>query len=73
MKTIEQIREQIAINVRALRMEHNLTVRQLAKVSRLSVVTITSVENATREPSMRTLDKIAKGLGVHMKCIFELL
>lgn len=50
--------------VMTLRVVLGMTQAELAKASGLSVACICTIETGTRSPSVSTLGKIAKGLGV---------
>jgi len=57
--------EKIAIErVKKLRLEKRLTQEQLAERSDLTAESVTRVERGVRMPTLRTLGKIAHGLGV---------
>ena len=49
---------------RELREKRGLSVRGLAKEAGISTETVYSVEHGKRRPSMKTLGKIARALGV---------
>lgn len=53
-------------NVRRHRKENNLTQEQLATKVRVSSTYIGFIEQGQRNPSLKTLDKIARILGVEM-------
>lgn len=53
-------------NVRRYRKENNLTQEQLATKVRVSSTYIGFIEQGQRNPSLKTLDKIARILGVEM-------
>ncbi len=50
--------------LRELRANRGLSVRGLAKEAEVSTETVYSVEHGRRQPSMKTLGKIARALGV---------
>jgi transcriptional regulator with XRE-family HTH domain len=56
--------------LRELRQARGLSVRGLAKEAGVSTETIYSVEHARRQPSVRTLGKIARALSVEVKDLF---
>jgi transcriptional regulator with XRE-family HTH domain len=56
--------------LRDLRQARGLSVRGLAKEAGVSTETIYSVEHGRRQPSVRTLGKIARALGVEVKDFF---
>lgn len=53
-------------NVKRYRKENNLTQEQLATKVRVSPTYIGFIEQGQRNPSLKTLDKIARILGVEM-------
>ena len=57
--------------LRELRQARGLSVRGLAKEAEVSTETIYSVEHGKRQPSVRTLGKIARALGVEAKDLFS--
>lgn len=56
---------QVAASIRKARTEAGLTQTDLALRSGLDLRTITRVENLEREPSVSTLVKIARGIGIN--------
>ena len=56
--------------LRELRQARGLSVRGLAKEAEVSAETVYSVEHGKRQPSVRTLGKIARALGVEVKDLF---
>jgi transcriptional regulator with XRE-family HTH domain len=57
--------------LRELRQARGLSVRGLAKEAEVSTETVYSVEHGRRQPSVRTLGKIARALGVEVKDFFS--
>jgi len=57
--------------LRELRQARGLSVRGLAKEAEVSTETVYSVEHGKRQPSVRTLSKIARALGVEVKDFFS--
>jgi transcriptional regulator with XRE-family HTH domain len=57
--------------LRELRQARGLSVRGLAKEAEVSPETVYSVEHGKRQPSVRTLSKIARALGVEVKDFFS--
>lgn len=53
-------------NVKRYRKENNLTQEQLATKVRVSSTYVGFIEQGQRNPSLKTLDKIARVLGVEM-------
>ncbi len=54
-----------ATKLKELREARGLSVRGLAKEAGISTETVYSVEHGKRQPSMKTLDKIARALGAN--------
>lgn len=54
----------IAINLKALRMERNLTLGQLSKISGISKAMLSDIEKGDSNPTINTIWKIANGLNV---------
>ena len=52
------------------RAEQNLTQKQLAEVTGITLADISRLENGTGNPSLRTLKRLAKGLGMRLKVEF---
>ena len=59
--------------IRRLRLEKGLTQRELAKRSGLDVSYISGIERGCRNVSLKSLEKVAKGLGCSMSKTFEAL
>ena len=57
--------------LRELRQARGLSVRGLAKEAKVSTETVYSVEHGRRQPSVRTLAKIARALDVEVKDLFS--
>lgn len=57
--------------VRKLRLQRNLTVRDLAEKTNLSYAYISQIENGKRTPTIETLDKLAKALGVTIQYLID--
>jgi transcriptional regulator with XRE-family HTH domain len=54
-----------------LRTARGLSIRKLAEEAGVSTETIYSIEHGKRQPSVRTLGKIAQALGVEVKDFFS--
>ena len=50
-------------SIRKLRLKKGLSQRALAERSNLDVTYISGIERAVRNPSLKSLEKVAKGLG----------
>ena len=59
----------VARNARRLRHELGLSLGELARRSRLAKQTIASVEAASGNPTVETLDRLADGLGVSVRAL----
>ncbi len=57
--------------LKKLREAKGLSVRGLAREAGISTETVYSVEHGKRQPSVRTLGKIARALGVEAKDLFS--
>ena len=56
--------------LKQLREAKGLSVRGLAREAEVSTETVYSVEHGRRQPSVRTLGKIARALGVEARDLF---
>lgn len=56
--------EKIGRKVKFERMKMGLTQEKLAELAGLHVSSIRAIENGTKSPTVRTLEQIAKGLGI---------
>ena len=63
----------LGVRIRTLRKAAGLTQEQLAEAADISVNFIGYVERGQRAPSIQTLERIAQGLSVHPKDLFEFL
>ena len=59
--------------IRRLRLEKDLTQRELAERSGLDVSYISGIERGCRNVSLKSLEKVAKGLGCPISKTFEAL
>ena len=57
--------------LKELREAKGFSVRRLAREAEVSTETVYSVEHGRRQPSVRTLGKIARALGVEAKDLFS--
>lgn len=62
--------ERLGRKIRELRKQRNLSQTELAEKAGISFITISRIERGERDPHVKTLARIAKGLGVPA---FELL
>lgn len=74
---MEKSQEQMDMNIalgkrmRALRMERDIKIVDLANETGLTSSTISQVERALISPSISTLKKICDALGIPVSCLFE--
>ena len=61
----------ISIRLRSLRREHGLSIRTLAARCGISANTLSLIENERTSPSVHTLERLARGLGVPLVTFFE--
>lgn len=60
----------LAERVAYLRKKRSLTQAEVAKLTKLSQSTITQIENGKKDPSIETVQKLAKALDVHVAVLF---
>ena len=63
--------EAFASNVRRLRTERGLTQERLAERAGLHMTDIARIETLRRDPGVRVVVKVARGLGVPASQLFE--
>lgn len=63
----------LGVRIRTVRKAAGLTQEQLAEVADISVNFMGYVERGQRAPSIQTLERIAQGLDVHPKNLFDFL
>ena len=56
--------------IRAARKEKGLTQQQLAEITGIQQADISRLENGTGNPSLRTLKRLAAGMGMQLKLEF---
>lgn len=62
----------IGENIRALRQRRKLSQEKLARLTDISLNTLTKIESGfTKRPSIQTIHKIAKALGVSLDELVE--
>ena len=54
-----------------VRSQRNITLHELEKMSGISKTTLNDIENGKVSPTIRTLEKIAKGIGCQINDLFE--
>lgn len=57
--------------VRKLRLQRNMTIRDLADKTNLSYAYISQIENGKRTPTVETLNKLADALGVTVQYLID--
>lgn len=60
-----------AANVRRLRKQRGLTQERLAELAGLHMTDVARIETQGRDPGVRVVAKLAKGLGVSTAALFE--
>jgi transcriptional regulator with XRE-family HTH domain len=65
------VAEQVGQKLRSLRKAHKLSIRALAERSKLSVNTLSLIENGKTSPSVSTLSLLAQSLDVDITAFFE--
>ena len=60
----------LAENIRAFRKARSLTQEQLADVTGIHQTNISKLESGTANPSLRTLKRLAAGMGMRLKLEF---
>lgn len=58
--------EQLSANVRAIRTERGLTQEQVADVGGLALSDVGRIERGQRDPGVRVLARLSRGLGVRV-------
>lgn len=61
------IQKKLGEKIRILRKQKDLSQQQLAELTRMDLTSINEVENGRRNPSLRTINKIARALGASPK------
>jgi DNA-binding XRE family transcriptional regulator len=56
--------------VKELRVARGMSTRGLAREAGISTETLNAIEHGRRQPSVRTLAKVAKALGAEVKDLF---
>jgi transcriptional regulator with XRE-family HTH domain len=71
MESMTESEISVGQRLRSLREDRDLSIRSLAQKSRLSVNTLSLIENGKTSPSVATLQQLAGALGVSMTAFFE--
>ena len=61
----------IATNIKEIRLKHNLSQKEFAKIAGVSDKAVSTWENGTKEPRMGTIQKIADYFGLKKSDIIE--
>ena len=61
---------QIIRSLIEIRNERNLSQKQLAEITGITQADISRIENGNANPSLKTLQRLAKGLGMKLKLEF---
>lgn len=62
---------QIIIKLREVRERYNISLRELAKLTRISKSHLNYIEKGEREPSLSTIIRIAVALNIDEKELYE--
>lgn len=68
-----KLSERVGVTLRGIREEASLTQEELAERSDLDQATLSRIETGKREPRLRTLKKLARGLGVELPALLSRL
>lgn len=66
-KEIENINMQIANMISKARTERNITQKELSDITKIHQAEISKIERGIGNPSIKTLERIAKGLGLKLE------
>ena len=66
-KEIENINMKIAIMISKARNEKKITQEELAEITKIHQAEISKIERGIGNPSIKTLERIAKGLGLNLE------
>lgn len=61
------VQKQLGERIRRLRLEQNLRQEKLAEMAKIDFTTLNKIENGKRNPSLKTVEKIARALRVSPK------
>lgn len=64
---------QVIITLREVRMERNITIRQLSKKTGISKSHLNYIENGEREPTLSMIVRIALALGIDEKELYKVI
>lgn len=66
-----QLQDQLAANLRRLRIARHLSLSELARATRMSKATLSGIENARANPTIETLATLAGALRVSVAALLE--
>lgn len=64
------IQKRVGDNIKVIRRQRGLKQEQLAEMAKMDFSSINEIENGKRNPSLKTLNKIARALKVSPKDLF---
>ena len=70
-KTINDVNMQIANQISSARNLKNITQTELSKITGIHQAEISKIERGVGNPSIKTLERIAKGLGLTLELFFK--
>ena len=70
-KPIDDIRIIVGNMISKARTEKNMSQTELSKITKIYQADISNIERGIANPSVKTLDRIAKGLGLNLKLFLE--
>ena len=70
-KQIDDIRIIVGNMISKARTEKNMSQTELSKITKIYQADISNIERGIANPSVKTLDRIAKGLGLNLKLFLE--
>ena len=68
---MEQICKQFAIKLKEIRLSKNLSKSKLSEIAGLDISYIGKIERFEKCPNLRTIAKLAKGLDIPIKDLFD--
>lgn len=71
IKAVKVVEYSLPERVKYLREARNMTQKDLAELAGVSQPTIAHIEKNSKDPSVATLDKIAKALDIHIGTLFS--
>ena len=65
------IQKRVGEKIRVLRRQRGLSQEKLAEMIKMDFTSVNELENGKRNPSLKTIHKIARALKVSVKDLFE--